>query len=306
MYYIYNKETKGVIMTAPKTNQNDRVKDIIKYNVTRRYFGDWTPDELNNSYICGNPIQLRIGILSIDDICDSLWNEMSYNPVRFGTTNPFEFDGKNSLEKFINTPIAPDNKAFKTLSIIQSYLSRFWKLATEYDENFKTKKYFKSTCVIITTTISTNLNSKPVPSMTYVMMANLRKSIKQIASQNTSDFGKKTYQQEMANVILTRHPDLVRPIKIQDFAAIARQNKKLKEYQMNKRNLMTAIRDKNSEIIDTQSRIDTLTMEFENPGDTSNDTALLNKQKEDLKNLETNLQLITQRIQKIKQQQYEH
>ena len=69
MYYIYNKETKGVIMTAPKTNQNDRIKDIIKYNVTRRYFGEWTPDELNNSYICENPIQLRIGILSIDQYC---------------------------------------------------------------------------------------------------------------------------------------------------------------------------------------------------------------------------------------------
>ena len=52
-------------------------------------------------------------------------------------------------------------------------------------------------------------------------------------------------------------------------------------------------------------RIDTLN-EFENPGDTNNDAALLKKQKADLKNLETNLQLITQRIQKIKQQQYEH
>lgn len=296
MYYIYNKETKGVIMTAPKTNQNDRIKDIIKYNVTRRYFGDWTPDELNNSYICENPIQLRIGILSIDDICDSLWNEMSYNPVRFGTTNPFEFDGKNSLEKFINTPIAPDNKAFKTLSIIQSYLSRFWKLATEYDKNFKTKKYFKSNCVIITTTISTNLNSKPVPSKTYVMMANLRKSIKQIASQNTSDFGKKTYQQQIIDVVLQRHPNLIRPIKIQNFVAIARQNKKLKEYQMNERNLINAIRDKSFEITDTQSRIDTLTMEFENPGDTSKDKALLQSQTKELEKLEYALVNLQQKM----------
>ena len=132
--------------------------------------------------------------------------------------------------------------------------------------------------------------------MTYVMMADLRKSIKQIASQNTSDFGKKTYQQEMANVILTRHPDLVRPIKIQDFAAIARQNKKLKEYQMNERNLMTAIRDKNSEIIDTQSRIDTLTMEFENPGDTSKDKALLQSQTKELEKLEYALVNLQQKM----------
>ena len=273
-------------MTTPKTNQNDHIKNIVKYNVTRKYFGDWTPDELNNSYTCKNPTLLRIGVLSVDDICDALWNEMSYNPVRFGTTSPFEFDGKNSLEKFIDTPIAPDNKAFKTLTIIQFHLSRFWKLATKYDETFKNTQHFKSNCVTITTTISTNPKSKPIPSMTYVMMANLRKSIKQIASQNTSDFGKKTYQKQMVDVILARHPDLVRPIKIQNFAAGERQNKKLQEYQKQEKNLITAIRDKNFEITDTQSRIDTLITEFENPGDTSKDKVLLQNQMKDLEELE--------------------
>ena len=296
MYYIYNKETKGVIMTTPKANQNNRTKNIVKYNVTRKYFGDWTPNELNDSYICENPTQLRIGVLSVDDICDALWNEMSYNPVRFGTTSPFEFDGKNSLEKFIDTPIAPDNKAFKTLSIVQSYLSRFWKLATKYDEAFKTTKHFKSNCVTITTTISTNPGSKPVPSMTYVMLGKLRNSVKAIASQNLNDFGKKTYQKQMIDVILARHPDLVRPIKTQNFAASARKDKELQHYKVAEQNLIKEIQDKNFEITDTQSRIDTLTMEFENPGDASKDKALLQNQTKELEKLEYALVNIQQKM----------
>lgn len=286
-------------MATPNKNQKDRKKDIIKYNVSRKYFGDWSPKELNACYRSEEPITLRIGVLSVDDICDTLWNEMSYNPVRFSTKNPFEFDGKNSLEKFIDTPIAPDDRAFKTLSIVQSYLSRFWRLATQYDESLKTTKRFKNNCVTITTTFSTNPDSRPVPSMTYVMMANLRKSIKQIASQNTSDFGKKTYQQQMIDVILSRHPDLIRPIKIQNFAATTRQDKKLQEYKMDERNLMEAIQDKNFEITDTQSRIDTLNTEFENPGDTSKDTILLENQIKDLEKLEYALINIQQKIKQL-------
>ena len=283
-------------MTKPKSNQNDRRKDIIKYNVARKYFGDWNPEELNACYRSEEPTTLRIGILSVDDICDTLWNEMSYNPVRFGTKNPFEIDGKNSLEKFIDTPIAPDNKAFKTLSIVQFYLSKFWRLATKYDETFALTKHFKSNCVTITTSFSTKPKSKPIPSMTYVMMANLRKSIKKIATQNLSDFGKKTYQQQMIDIILTRHPDLVRPIKIQNFAATTRQDKKLQEYKMDERNLMEAIQDKNFEITDTQSRIDTLNTEFENPGDTSKDKALLQSQTKELENLECALANIQEKM----------
>ena len=82
----------------------------------------------------------------------------------------------------------------------------------------------------------------------------------------------------MIDIILTRHPDLVRPIKIQNFAATTRQDKKLQEYKMDERNLMEAIQDKNFEITDTQSRIDTLNTEFENQGDTSKDKALLQSQ----------------------------
>ena len=299
MYYLYIKRNKGAFMAISQTKSNDRIKNIIRYDVSRKYFGDWNPERLNACYRSEEPVTIYIGILSTDDICDTLWNEMSYNPIRFGTQNPFEFDGKNSLEKFINTPVAPDNKAFKTLSIVQSYLSRFWKLATQYDETFAETKHFKSKNITITTTISTNPKSKPIPGMTYVMMANLRKSVKQIASQNLNDFGKKTYQQQIIDVVLQRHPNLIRPIKIQNFVAIARKDKELQQYKADEQNLITAIRDKSFEITDTQSRINTLTTEFENHGDTSKDKCLLSQQTKDLQKLEYELINIQQKIHQL-------
>lgn len=296
MYYIYIKEIKGDFMATQKNTSEHRIRSIIKYNTLRKYFGDWNPKEFNACYRSERPVLFRLGVLSVDDICDTLWNEMSYNPVRFGTKNPFEFDGKNSLEKFITTPIAPDNNAFGILSIVQSHLSRFWALATKYDETFAATHRFKNNCVTITTSFSATPYSKPVPSTTYVMIAPLRESIKQIAMQNLSDFGQKAYQQQMIDTVLQRHPDLVRPIKIQNFAAISRQNKKLQEYKKNEKNLIDAIWDKNFEITDTQSRINTLNTEFENPGDTTKDTILLELQTKELEKLEHTLATVQQRI----------
>ena len=285
-------------MAKQKKQPDKRIKEIIRYNVSRKYFGDWTPDELNDTYISENPVSLRIGVLSVDDICDALWNEMSYNPVRFGTKSPFEFDGKNSLESFIDTAIDLDNRAFRVLSLVQSRLSKFWKIATKYDSSFATHNRLKSNCVTITTTISTNPKSKPIPSATYIMLTNIRRCIKDISSQNLRDFGRKTYKQQIIDTFISRHPDLIRPIKIENFAAIKRlsQNPELQQYLHIEYELETAIYDKNSEIIDTQSRIDTLNNEFENPGDTTEYTFLLQKQNEELENLENKLENIKQKI----------
>ena len=293
-------------MATENTKSDKRIKNIIRYNVSRKYFGDWTPDELNDSYVSEKPTQIRLGILSIDDICDALWNEMSYNPGRFGTKSPFEFDGKNSLELFITTEIDIANPAFKVLSLIQSRLSKFWKIMVKYDTNFATRKHLKSNCVTITKTMSKDPDAKPIPGPTYIMLTNIRKCIRDIISQNLHDFKLKTYQQQIIDTVLQRHPDLIRPKKIQNFAALQRQaqDKELQQYLHIEHDLETAIRDKNSEIIDTQSRIDTLNNEFENPGDTSNDTILLEKQNADLENLEKSLQNIKQKIKKMTDSRY--
>ena len=285
--------------------ERQRVHDIIKYDVNRKYFGDWTPDGLNATYNSPMPVNFYTGILSVDKICDALWNEMSYNPERFGTVSPFKINGKNSLEFFINKEIDIYDNNFEVLTNLQAYLSRFWNMALQYDKDFMITNRFKSTNILISTKIRPG--EKPIPSATYRMLGYLRDSIHKIASQNLQDFENKAiYRNQIIETVKEKHPKLFRPATPVYVAPVQEStNDELEKYMSDKKYLIDAIWNKNSEIMDTQMRIDTLN-EFENPGDTSNDTALLKKQKADLKNLETNLQLITQRIQKIKQQQYEH
>ena len=285
--------------------ERQRVHDIIKYDVNRKYFGDWTPDELNATYNSPTPVNFYTGILSVDKICDALWNEMSYNPERFGTVSPFKFNGKNSLDFFINQEIDIYDNNFEVLTNLQAYLSRFLELALQYDKDFMITNRFKSTNILISTKIRPG--EKPIPSATYTMLGYLRDSIHKIASQNLQDFGNKAiYRNQIIETVKEKHPKLFRPVTpVYAVPVHESTNEELEKCISDKNYLVGAIWNKNSEIMDTQMRIDTLN-EFENPGDTNNDAALLKKQKADLKNLETNLQLITQRIQKIKQQQYEH
>ena len=285
--------------------ERQRVHDIIKYDVNRKYFGDWTPDELNTTYNSPTPVNFYTGILSVDKICDALWNEMSYNPERFGTVSPFKFNGKNSLDFFINKEIDIYDNNFEVLTNLQAYLSRFLELALQYDKDFMITNRFKSTNILISTKIRPG--EKPIPSATYRMLGYLRDSIHKIASQNLQDFENKAiYRNQIIETVKEKHPKLFRPVTpVYAVPVHESTNEELEKCISDKNYLVGAIWNKNSEIMDTQMRIDTLN-EFENPGDTNNDAALLKKQKADLKNLETNLQLITQRIQKIKQQQYEH
>ncbi|MCQ2568053.1 MAG: hypothetical protein MJ163_00440 [Alphaproteobacteria bacterium] len=279
--------------------ERERVYKIIKYDVNRKYFGDWTPAGLNATYNTPSPISFYIGVLSVDKICDALWKEMSYNPERFGTVSPFKFNGQNSIDFFINQEIDLYDNDYEVLVMLQSYLLRFWNLALQYDKSLVVTNCLKNTNITISTHFSSNPNTKPTPNAAYIMLGCLRDSIHKIATQNIKDFGKAIYRDQIVDTVKSRYPQYFATTKTTG------TNEKLKTHLSERQYLLDMIRDKEEEIMNTQSRIDTLN-EFENPGDTSNDTALLNKQKEDLKNLETNLQLITQRIQKIKQQQYEH
>ena len=147
--------------TKPFSRHEEKlIREVIKYNASRKYFGNWTPHELNESYQ-NAPRDLQIGILSIDDICNALWHEMSYNPVRFGYTSPFVFNGKNSLKDFIDSRLDLANNGFETLSVIQTYLSRFWRFATKLYPDFEEKGYAKTNSVWISTVLPTNPNSKP-------------------------------------------------------------------------------------------------------------------------------------------------
>ena len=281
-----NKE-KQQIQTEKK-----RVHDIIKYDVNRKYFGDWSPAGLNATYNSPTPVSFYIGILSVDKICNALWKEMSCNPERFGTVSPFKFNGQNSIDFFISQDIDIYDNNYEILTILQSYLSRFWNLALQYDKEFMITNRFKSTHIIISTKMQPG--AKPIPSATYRMLGYLRDSIHKIATQNLTDFEKAPYRDQIVDIIKSRYPQYFNTAKPMD------ADEELEKYLSDRKYLMDAIWNKNFEIMDTQKRIDTLN-EFENPGDTSNDVALLKTQNSDLKTMENALQAITHQINRLMQ-----
>ena len=276
-------------MSAKKSTTDTRIKEIIKYDTTRKYFGDWSPYQLNRCYPSLEPISLQIGVLSVDEICDALWNEMSYNPKRFGIQSPFKFHGKNSICIFIAKDLDQKNHAFYTLSKIQAYLSKFWLSAMTYDKTFPTNQRFKDKYVIIKNIPQQNPDSKPVPGATYQMLGYLRNCIHIIASQNLKDFDRKAYREQMIPVINSRHPDLMRPKKTR------RLSPDFLKYLRDRSELEHAIFDKSAEISITQSRIDSLNNDFENPGDTSAEKARLRAQMDALSELESKLRALQQK-----------
>lgn len=212
-------------MDKQKQILQNRVKEIIKYTASRRYFSTWSPEELNQAYLEGSK-KFPVGTLSINDICDSLWNEMSYNPKRFGTQSPFEFNGKNSLKDFIEKEIDENDENFEILSALQGLLYHFSDLMSKYDGFFEINGYSTPEIFEISATVPNISNSLPVPNKNYKMLDYLRRSIKKIALQNMKDFKYSQYRQQIIEVALSRHPDLNRPRKIENFAEKQRQIQK--------------------------------------------------------------------------------
>ena len=305
IFIVINQKDGDMEMSLEQKKFYNQVKEVIKYNTNLMYFGNWTPRGLSECYHTCERVIFPIGTLSVDEICDAIWNEMSYNSLRFGTKSPFEFNGKNSIEQFVNTPIGADNKACEILSYINSCLTDFLRLAEEIDPSFKTTNKLKDNTVVITFSSNFNQNDgKPVPNNAYIMLADLRNCISKIASQNIRDFKKKSYQQHITNTVLARHANLKRPQKIPNFAKFQKAiDAQLQERTNYKSKLESAIWDKNQEILNTQSRIATL-QEFENPGDITVENTRLENQNADLERLENQLQSVQAKIKELTQSQY--
>ena len=312
--------------TKPFSNREEKlIREIVKFDATRKYFGNWSPRELNESYQ-NAPQKLNIGVLSVDDICNALWHEMSYNPIRFGYKSPFVFDGKNSLDGFIDTRLDLANDGFETLSGIQAYLSRFLRKAHRYDINFWKNGFLKDTSLMITTVYPSGANGNPIPNEAYIMLDFLRRSIKLIAMQNLDDFKHAKYRNTIAKVVMARHEQidinerngepiskLIRPIKITNFdemqtklndvlfmseyeeaenfikTKIVGDREKLSEYRKDKKRLEKELAAKADEILETESRIEELS-EYEEPGDLSAEQSNLKQQQEQEKAIRKSLE----------------
>lgn len=280
------------------------INDIIKYNTSRQYFGCWTPKQLHEAYNQGRNSDisrtstLKTGVISVDDICDALWNEMSYNPMRFGTQSPFIFDGKNSIRKFcdaqkgfipntkpnltIQEKISEETKIFlvKLASILEDFLA----LMDMYDKSFSANGFTSTDYIAVGLQYDSEHSN-----IGYKLLAKLIFCIHEICKQNLSDYTHKSLglHREMLKVILEqRHRDFIRPIKLPNY-------RKINYLQQQQQSLGNKISSKENEISETEMRINTYEDYFEDaPVDISCEENLLIKQNHELELLEDEYQNI--------------
>lgn len=258
----------------------NKIRKVLKYNTSRQYFGQWMPIEIHEKYdqAIENPesqSSIYTGQISMNDICDTLWNEMSYNPVRFGTKNPFIFNGVKDPVIFA---LKYSDEKYKTKNAI------FFKIATllkdkiydltRIDPMFSAVGHTQNNVFQINNPTECRINQM------YYILSSLAKSIHAIASQNLIDFKtSKRHRIEIIRVVKERHPNLIRPMKNVNYAEMEKQNKFVNM-------LRVALANKQTQIESTNISIESL-RELEQPGDTSGLELQLAQQQRQYDNLET-------------------
>ena len=188
-----------------------KIVDVIKYDTRRSYFGDWTPAQIYTAYhdAMENPehgFNVFIGTISVNSVCGALWNEMSYNPLRFGYESPFIVNGLNNLELFCK-----NNLQDKSKKQIQEYVKKFFSIAKQLDEHFETNGKISKNNITIRSTYG-------FINMDYIMLSALARAIHAIATINLSDFkSSKQHRRKITEIVQLRHPDLIRDKKNIDF-----------------------------------------------------------------------------------------
>ena len=186
---------------------------ILKFNTARKYFGEFTGNDLNMAYKIfkhtqdwNKPMvnaQVRVGYIDGPMICRVLWNEMSYNPVRFGTTSPFLYNGQEKIFRFWQKNLTPDMPGYEALVKVQQHLNDFLmfnRLPNGQYYDVVNPKYG----ILITQFVDGHSDNN------YKKMAALREALKVITEQNEKDFEDEKYRNEMFRVISERHPNGIR------------------------------------------------------------------------------------------------
>lgn len=285
MYY-------NLYIKKERFRMNAKFNEIIKYNPARMYFGNWTPRQIHEIYqnMKGSDFNrtepLTTGIITEDDICDTLWNEMSYNPTRFGTVSPFVFNGKNSIKQFCKK-YSSCNSEDKTMLFLQKIafaLNDFMFYMDAYDQTFSKTGRTQNPVMNI------GLQQDALASNTeYKVLSKLVACIHLICSQNGLDYTRsKKHHIAMNQIIIQRHPNLVRPQKIPNYS-------KLNSMQAQSQEIQSRITHQESVILETQMRINVLE-EFDSPADTSREHNALESQQAELERLESEYQDIQNRM----------
>lgn len=264
------------------------IHQIIKYDPYREYVGEWSPKKIQNKYheIYEHPFRpwsfVSIGRLSSDVIIDAIWNEMSYNQLRFGETNLFNGTDIKAIKKFCKKYNKTDENGNRDITAKIAYkLSSFMYFIGKSNPEFYSTGAVRDDRILI----KCDYNRKP--SEGYKALACLVNIIHLIASQNLQDYKIKAYRKKINEVASTRHPNLQRNRKYFNFVGATR-------IANDKESLAREIMQKTTEISDTEMRIKTLS-EYEPPVDTSNERKLLSQQ-------QSEFQILSEKFEYVKNQ----
>ena len=194
------------------------MRSILRYDVNRAYIGDFTGAQLKDAYKDfidskdGDDPQIRTeihtGYIDGPMICRAVWNEMSYNPKRFGNVSPFLHNGKEDIFYFCSgkNKIPQDIPGYKTVIQIRHKMYKF----LDYNK-FENGQW----CDVIDQAKGNMFVSfvSGCSDKKYKMLATLRDMMRVVISQNLQDLNRVSYRKEMEPVIMARHPNGIRAKK---------------------------------------------------------------------------------------------
>lgn len=212
------------------------------YNANRMYFGNWKAtmlDDIFHNTSGGNrPEEIYIGKLTEDIICDTLWYEMSYNPVRFGTVSPFKNNGKNDISYFLDTYRKQAPRDSNGL-LPDEIMTLVWQIG-DFMKNLKKTNFYDN---FRKTGTLPNALSILGADTNYYILSSLRKAIHAIAKQNWQDLRNPAHKDKIIQIATHRHPSGKRsdinyiavkaafeqkaPVKTKQQNAVPQKNKKV-------------------------------------------------------------------------------
>lgn len=192
-----------------------QLKQIIKYNPGRMYFGNWSGTALDDCYNealrTHKAQKMYVGDLNNDIICNALWYEMSYNPFRFGTKSPFIWTNKNDILYFDYT--YKQNQSHKTKDFLPDEIVNLtWNIsvfikklqkAGWYDNfmlNGELPHYFNIVGGKSLTNDIVSFNHE------HSILNSLIGAINAITKQNFIDLYNQDYHDEIIRMVQQRHP----------------------------------------------------------------------------------------------------
>ena len=191
-------------------------RELIKYSPQRAYFGKLTGAALatafgqfKQSQDWEKPItsaRVNVGKISGGVICHALWNEMSYNPARFGKVSPFMYNGKEDIYHFCRNGVPESFPGFEIIEKLRHKMIDFMVLNGRnkgcWYDNIDTESGY-----VVIRLINGHSDDN------YKALSLLREMIRIVVTQNLEDFKHKAYRVQMLNVIDKRHPNGVRDEK---------------------------------------------------------------------------------------------